>query len=329
MQRDQVEEAYDYCRRITQRASKTFYWGSVFLPQPKRRAIWAVYAFCRVVDDIVDEAIEVEQLTPAAEVGYRGLYLPATSNGNIVLYGRPGHLVGSCSPEAALDYWRESLERIYSRGGTGDGPIQLAWSDMIEHYPVPLNPALDLLKGVAMDLMTPRYETFADLYLYCYRVAGTVGLLTSPIFGYHSEAALAHAVDLGVALQLTNILRDIGEDARRNRIYIPLDEMRYFGYSEADLMNGTINDAFRELMRFQMVRAEYFYHRSQPGISMLHADCRPSVRLSATLYRHILDRIRLNNYNVFTKRASVPLKIKLAAASQFWFRQQFEMRLRV
>jgi phytoene synthase len=303
MQQEQLWQAYDYCRRVTQQASKTFYWGSMFLPPPKRRAIWAVYAFCRVVDDVVDEALDPQKQ-------------------------RPGHLTGSNSPEAALAYWRQSLERIYTRGGTADGPIQLAWSDVIEHYAVPVEPALDLLKGVAMDLRQNRYETFEDLHLYCYRVAGTVGLLTSPIFGYHNKAALAYAADLGVALQLTNILRDIGEDARRDRIYIPQNEMRQFSYSEGDLMTGVINDAFRQLVRFQIARADEYYQRSQPGIAMLSEDSRLAIRLSGSLYRGILDRIHLNNYNVFTKRASVPLKTKLAAASQYWFMQQYEMMVK-
>ena len=298
-----VEAAYDYCRQVTQRASKTFYWGSIFLPPPKRYAIWAVYAFCRVVDDIIDEACYAE--TP-----------------------RPGHLIGSASPEEALQGWRSSLEYLYRTGKAGDNPILIAWHDLLAHYPVPLEPALDLIQGVAMDLSVKRYQTFDDLYLYCYRVAGTVGLLTSPIFGYHHEAAPTHAVELGVALQLTNILRDIGEDARRGRIYIPLDEMKQFGYSEAEMMGGVINDSFRELICFQMARADDYYQRAQPGIAMLSADCRLAVRLSSALYRRILDRIHLNNYNVFTKRASVPLKTKLAVVPQCWFRQQLEMRIK-
>jgi phytoene synthase len=301
MGQEQVEEAYDYCSRVTQQASKTFYWGSMFLPPHKRRAVWAVYAFCRVVDDIVDEV--------------PGL--------NVVC---PGHLHRLSSPEKELDYWRTSLNYMYQHGGSGDGPIQLAWSDMLERYAVPLEPALDLLQGVSMDLSLMRYHTFDDLYLYCYRVAGTVGLLTSPIFGYHDEDALAHAVDLGVALQLTNILRDIGEDARRNRIYLPQDEMQYFGYCEKELLDGVINDAFRGLIRFQMARAEVYFERAQPGIALLSADCRLAVRLSSSLYHAILDRIRLNQYNVFTKRASVPLKTKLAAIPRYWFIEQFEMR---
>jgi phytoene synthase len=230
------------------------------------------------------------------------------------------------SPQNKLAYWRTAIERIYRCGGSDEEPIQVAWSDMLAHYPVPLQPALDLLQGVAMDLSVTRYETFDDLYVYCYRVAGTVGLLTSPIFGYHEDAALLYAVDLGVALQLTNILRDIGEDARRGRIYLPQDEMRHFGYNEAELMAGIINDPFRELVRFQIARADEYYRRALPGISLLNADCRLAVRLSGSLYSHILDRIRLNNYNVFTKRASVPLKTKLAAVPQYWFLQRMEMR---
>ena len=303
MRQDQVLEAYDYCRRVTQRASKTFYWGSVFLPQPKRRAVWAVYALCRIVDDIVDE--EMNPDTPQI-----------------------GHLSGSSTPKQELDYWRSSLERVYERGGAGDNVVQRAWSDLLERYPVPLRPVLDLLDGVEMDLSINRYQSFDELYLYCYRVAGTIGLLTSPIFGYQDEKALQHAVDLGVALQLTNILRDIGEDARRNRIYLPQDEMQRFGYTESNLMTGVVNDAFCELVRFQMTRADDYYQRSQPGVSLLSPDCRLAVRLSGTLYRGILDRIHLNNYNVFTKRASVPLKTKLAAASQYWFLQQYETRVK-
>ena len=303
MRQEQVMEAYDYCRRVTKRASKTFYWGSVFLPRSKRQAVWAVYALCRIVDDIVDE--EMNPDTP-----------------------RVGHLIGSSTPKQELDYWRQSLERVYQRGGAGDNLIQRAWSDVLERYPVPFAPVLDLLDGVEMDLTINRYQSFEDLYLYCYRVAGTVGLLTSPIFGYKEEVALQHAVDLGVALQLTNILRDIGEDARRNRIYLPQDEMQRFGYTESDLMNGVVNDAFCELLRFQMERANNYYLRSQPGISLLSPDSRLAIRLSGTLYKGILDRISLNNYNVFTKRASVPLKTKLAAASQYWFLQQYETRVK-
>jgi 15-cis-phytoene synthase len=140
-------------------------------------------------------------------------------------------------------------------------------------------------------------------------------------------AKIPHSVEINCGMW-DNILRDIGEDARRDRISIPLDEMRRFGYSEVELMAGLINDSFRELVRFQMARADEYYQRAQSGISMLSADCRLAVRLSGSLYRHILDRIHLNNYNVFTKRASVPLKTKLAAVPQYWFMQHLEMRMK-
>lgn len=299
MRQAQVKDTYDYCRRVTKQASKTFYWGSLFLPPPKRQAVWAIYALCRIVDDIVDESPD-----------------PISSN--------PGHLVGSMMPVKELDYWRCALQELYQSGSPGGHPVLQAWYDMLQHYPVPLQPALELLDGVEMDLTTNRYRTFDELYIYCYRVAGTVGLLTSYIFGYQDASALEHAVELGVALQLTNILRDIGEDARRDRIYLPQEEMERFGYCERDLMNNVINQSFCDLVGFEMARTEEFYQSAQPGISLLSPDCRLAVQISGTLYHDILDRIRLNNYNVFTKRANVPLQTKLVTASAHWFMQQFE-----
>ena len=296
---NRVEDAYEYCRQVTQRASKTFYWGSMFVPPQKRCAIWAIYAFCRLVDDIVDEATDID-------------------------VSRAGHLVGSRSPARAIEKWRRALQRLFQQGTPGDDLILQAWCDMLERYPVPLQPALELLDGVEMDLTKKRYETFEELYIYCYRVAGTVGLLTAPIFGYDDDTALSYAVELGVALQLTNILRDIGEDAQRNRIYLPLEEMAKFGYTEDDLMHGVINEAFCHLICFQMDRTDDYYLRAQPGISLLHSDVRLAVRLSGALYRRILDHIRLNGFNVFTRRASVPLQTKLMMASTQWCIQQFE-----
>ena len=304
MRHSSVMDPYEYCRKVTQRASKTFYWGANFLPQPKRKAIWAVYAFCRMVDDIVDEAVEAESTQRSCV----------------------GHLYGAKVPRRELDYWHQLLQHVYDGEGSGDNPIMQAWGDMLQTYAVPIKPALELLDGVAMDLGKRRYRNFAELELYCYRVAGTIGLLTSPIFGYSDERALTYAVELGIALQLTNILRDVGEDLQRNRIYLPLEEMERFGYSEEDLQQGVINDAFRELIHFQMARAEEYYIRGQQGIGLLHPDCQLSVKLSGVLYRRILERIRSNDYNVFTKRASVPLLTKLVAASTCWVMQHVGSR---
>ncbi len=295
----QIKEAYESCRQVVQHASKTFYLGSLFLPPPKRESIWAIYAFCRRVDDIVDEA--------------SGKIAP-----------RVGHLNGAEDPKRELDRWREGMMNLYQRGGSDENFILRAWSSMLEEYDVPLEPALDLLNGVEMDLSISRYETFEQLHLYCYRVAGTVGLLTSPIFGYRDKQALPLAVELGIALQLTNILRDIGEDAARDRIYLPMEDMRRFGYTETELMNGVINESFRQLVLFEMSRANEYYHRAKPGIDMLNLDCQLAVRLSSMLYSGILDRIHINQYNVFTKRASVPLKNKLAALSHCWVVQQMQ-----
>ncbi|GHO87758.1 phytoene desaturase [Dictyobacter formicarum] len=269
------------------------------MPQPKRQAVWAIYAFCRMVDDIVDE--EVDSITPAI-----------------------GHLQEVGSPARAIDDWREALTHLYEQGVATGNPILQAWEHMLEYYHVPLKPALDLLSGVEMDLNQQRYLNFNELYIYCYRVAGTVGLMTSPIFGYENDEALNYAVDLGIALQLTNILRDIGEDTRRNRIYLPLEEMTRFGYNEDDLMRGVINDAFRGLLCFQMERTDYYYQRGIPGVDLLDVDCRLAVRLSSTLYRCILDRICGNNFDVFTMRASVPLQTKVRMASTHWLMQQVD-----
>ncbi|GHO43407.1 hypothetical protein KSX_15700 [Ktedonospora formicarum] len=234
---------------------------------------------------------------------------------------RIGYLYGRGNPRKELDFWRESLYGVYQGRCADDNTIMRAWSDMLECYPIPLQPALELLDGVTMDLEKQRYQNFDELRLYCYRVAGTVGLLTSAIFGYTDASALTYAADLGIALQLTNIMRDVGEDLRRNRIYLPLDELEHFGYSEEDLRRGVINDPFRDLIHFQMRRTDEYFTKGRRGIELLSTDCQFSVRLSGLLYQRILDCICANGYNVFTKRASVPLQTKLMTASACWIRQ--------
>jgi phytoene synthase len=283
-----VASAYEYCRRIAQ-TSKTFYWGSLFVPPPRRRALWAVYAFCRTVDDIADHEGEQSRAY------------------------------------AALDHWRQALLRVYQgqsfplEGGPGkEGPIMSAWEDALHSYAIPLQPALHLLDGVESDLRRTRYATFQELYEYSYRVAGTVGLLTLPILGYQDERARAAAVALGIAMQLTNILRDIGEDARRGRIYLPQEDLDRFGYREVELLAGVINQAFLSLLEFQIDRAHHYYRLARPGINWLDADSRLAVMLSYELYRRILDRIRRNRYDVFSKRAFVPTQEKILAVPRYW-----------
>ena len=224
-------------------------------------------------------------------------------------------------PELAvrLDAW-EARTRALFEGQVRDG-LDLVMRDTIERYPQPLQPYLDMIEGMRMDLTTTRYASFEQLYLYCYRVAGTVGLMTQEVMGVDpaytsapwserpdtSEAAVA----LGIANQLTNILRDVGEDRARGRIYLPQEDLNRFGYSEADLMAGTLNDSWRSLMRFQVERARDWFARSEAGVRWLAPDARWPVWTSLRLYRGILDAIEELDYDVFNHRAYVPTAGKL------------------
>lgn len=272
--------AYEQCRQVARRAARTFYWGSQFLPAPKRRAAWALYALCRAVDDIAD------------------------------------HPSPQLDPRVALNGWRLRLTRAYD--GVASDAITRAWVDLLQQFAVPLQPALDLIAGVEMDLDHAQPQTFDDLRLYSYRVAGTVGLLMAPILGYRTPAALPLAVDLGIAMQLTNILRDIGEDARNGRIYLPRDEMAAFGYADDDLRAGRITPAFVALMRFQIARAQAYYERARPGIDLLDANVRLAILASAEWYRGILGVIIANGYDVFTRRARVPFAARLRVMPRLW-----------
>jgi phytoene synthase len=268
--------AYPVCRELTRHASKTFYLASNFLEPDKRRAVWAVYAFCRTADDIVD------RIAPAGE-----------------------RLAAIAELESKL---------LSAHQGFAREPIFVAYADAARRYAIPIEPALSLLRGARLDVTVRSYETYAELLEYCYLVASTVGLLVSPILGYTSPDALHYGVTLGRAMQLTNILRDVGEDARMGRIYLPAEDLRRFGYSEASLMNGEINDAFVAMMQFYFARVRELYAQAEPGVAMLSADSRYTVRLALRLYSRILNEIEANGYDVFTKRAFVPLRAKLLGA---------------
>jgi phytoene synthase len=271
-----VRAAYQTCREITRIASKTFYLASLFLGAEKRRAVWAVYAFCRTADDVVDR-------TAAA-----------------------------ADRIAALD----DLERMLiamSRGRANE-PIFIAYADAAKRFAIPLEPALELLRGARMDITIRRYATYEELCEYCYLVASTVGLLVSPILGTSSEAALPFGVTLGRAMQLTNILRDVGEDALMGRIYLPADELRRFGYAENRVFEQVVDANFIALMQFQIARVRELYAEAEPGIALLSPESRYTVRLALSLYRRILTAIELNDYNVFSRRAYVPLRSKIATA---------------
>jgi phytoene synthase len=271
-----VRAAYQTCRDITRIASKTFYLASLFLSAEKRRAVWAVYAFCRTADDVVDRT------APAVD------------------------------RIAALDDLERKL--LNASRGRANEPIFIAYADASKRYGIPLEPALELLRGARMDITIRRYATYDELCEYCYLVASTVGLLVSPILGTSSEAALPFGVTLGRAMQRTNILRDVGEDALMGRIYLPAEDLERFGYGENRVFEQVVDENFVALMQFQIARVRELYAEAEPGIALLSAESRYTVRLALSLYRRILSAIELNGYNVFSRRAYVPLRSKIVTA---------------
>jgi 15-cis-phytoene synthase len=256
-----LADAYRLCDGLTRRHSRSFFLSSQFLPAEKRRAIRALYAFCRTSDDIVDDAD------------------------------------GEAS--RALARW---VALVQAPRPPFDDPVLLAWHDTAERYRVPRALVDELLAGLAMDLLISRYPTFEDLWLYCYRVASVVGLITMRIVG-HRQGAAPYAVWLGVALQLTNILRDVGEDAARGRIYLPQEDLARFGLCDDDILGGQESGRFRALMRFEITRAHALYEAAWPGIALLSADSRLAVGAAAEIYRGILGKIVANDYDVFARRA--------------------------
>ena len=276
-----LDAAYESCRQETATWAKTFYLGTLLLPYEKRRAIWAIYVWCRRTDELMDSA--EAQARPVSELADR------------------------------LDRWEENTRGIFSGQVTSD--LDAVMLDTLERFPQSIQPYLDMIEGQRMDLTWTRYATFDDLRLYCYRVAGTVGLMTQGVMGLDAAYTTAPwsdvpntsdaAVALGIANQLTNILRDVGEDRGRGRIYLPQEDLTRFGYSEEDLLAGRLNDAWRELMAFQLERARAWFARSEAGIRWLSADARWPVWTSLRLYRGILDVIEQLDYDVFQNRAYV------------------------
>jgi len=273
---ERLDDCYRRCREIVRFHSKTFYLSSLFLAPEKRRAVWAVYAFCRTADDIVD------RIAPARE------------------------------RLDAIDAWERGLLDAYD--GRATDPIYLAFADAARRFQIPIEPGLALLRGARMDVTVRRYETYEELREYCYLVASTVGLLVMPVLGTVSPAAARYGIALGRAMQMTNILRDVGEDACMERIYLPLEDLRRFGCTEASIAGGVVDERFRELMRFEIRRVRTMYAEAEPGIALLAPESRYTVRLALSLYRGILDRVESNRYDVFSRRAHVPFRGKLRTA---------------
>lgn len=282
MDADLLERAYQACAGITRVHSRTFMLASAFLPAKKRRAIRALYAFCRRSDDIVDSRQSGDPLNDLAD-------------------------------------WR--CRSLTSHPSAND-PVAVAWADTRHSFRVPVRYAEQLLDGVASDLEPRRYASFEDLAAYAYRVAATVGLMSMHIIGFTGEEALPYAIKLGVALQITNILRDVGEDWRNGRLYLPLDELSRFGLTEADVAAGKVTPAWRRFMRFQIERVRNLYNGAWPGISMLDKRGRFSIAAAAGLYEAILEDIEGHDYDVFSRRASISGLGKLGRLPSIWLRMQ-------
>jgi len=282
----QLDQAYEICRKETQQWAKTFYLGTLLLPQEKRKAIWAIYVWCRRTDEIMDS-------------------VEASKKSQNELSDN-------------LDEWEENTKNVFK--GNIKSELDSVLLDTIKKYPQSIKPYLDMIDGQRMDLNKFRYKDFDELKLYCYRVAGTVGLMTQNVMGIDSAYTSAPwsakpdpseaAIALGIANQLTNILRDVGEDRQRGRIYLPQEDIEKFNYSEEKLLKGEINKQWKALMKFQLTRARDWFQKSEDGIKWLSSDARWPVWTSLRLYRGILDSIERLDYDVFNNRAFVKNSVK-------------------
>jgi phytoene synthase len=274
-----IDYAYSHCEKITQVHSRTFFTASSLLPTTICRSVRALYAFCRVSDDLVD---------------------------------RPRR-----NPREALEMWRE---RALSPRPPKDDLVALAWADTRARHRIPLLYAEQLLDGIERDLETVRYATFSELAAYSYGVASTVGLMAMHIVGFSGPEAVPYAVRLGVALQMTNILRDVGEDWHAGRLYLPLEELAAFGLSEKDIATRQIDERWHAFLCFQMERVHFLYANSLPGIALLAPAGRFAIAAAAELYWAILDDILANGGDVFSRRAYVSRLEKLRRLPGIWWR---------
>lgn len=277
--------AYEHCESIIALHSRSFHLASSLLPVEKRRAVRALYAFCRTTDDIVDRA-----------------------NGD---------------GQVRLAHWRR---RILMTNPPLDDWVAIAWTDARLRYAIPVRYAEQLIDGVAKDLERVRYQDFDELAAYCYRVASTVGLMSMHIIGYAGAHAVPYAIKLGVALQITNILRDIAEDWRADRLYLPYADLAAFDLSETDIAKGTasgeVTAGWRAFMRYQIERNRRLYAEAMPGIKLLDPDGHFAITAAAELYKGILDDIEAHDYDVFTRRASLSKGEKLRRLPGIWWRSR-------
>jgi len=264
----------EYCQNKAAASGSSFYYSFLFLPAEQRRAIMALYAFCREVDDVVDECSD-------RDIARR-----------------------------KLDWWREEIAACFS--GQPKHPVTAALASALQSYNLPAEYFQEIIDGMNMDLEQQRYESFSELALYCHRVAGVVGLLSAEIFGYQQRTTLKYAESLGTAFQLTNIIRDVREDAGRGRIYLPLDELLEYRINPHDLLNGEINDALPPLLRFQAERADSYYQRALGQLPDQDRYAQRSGLIMTAIYQTLLSEIQADGYQVMQHR------IRLTPVRKLW-----------
>jgi len=270
----------EYCRQKTAASGSSFFAGFLFLPRKKKEAMHALYAFCREVDDVVDECRDQD--------------LAAIK----------------------LAWWREEIELVYA--GRAEHPVGRALVGTVKEFQLEKEHFLEIINGMEMDLRQSRYADFASLSLYCYRVASVVGLISVRIFGFRDEQTLKYAHDLGMAFQLTNIIRDVGEDAERGRVYLPQDELQRFGVTEADISEGRNTAEFVALMRFQAERAEEFYERALDELPPCDKAAQRPGLVMAAVYRALLKEIVAADFPVLRSRVRLTKLFKLWLVARTW-----------
>jgi phytoene synthase len=279
-----LREAYAYCREVTRRSSSNFSYAFHLLPAERRDALYALYAFCRFVDEIADDG-------------------------------------GERNPAGLLATWRDELDRVYA--GRPTHPIGVALADAVRRHPLERRHFDEIITGVETDLRQHRYETFDALETYCYRVASCVGLLCIEIFGHRHASARRYAVDLGIACQLTNILRDVREDARRGRIYLPLEDLRRFEVGEAELLAGRYSPSLAALLAFECGRARALYLRARGTLDDEDRVQLATAEAMRRIYERLLDRIEARHFDVFGGRVTLPGYQKVSLALATWGRSQW------
>lgn len=271
----------EQAREISKKSNSSFYYAFNLLPAQKRDAMTTVYAFCRETDDIVDEEI----------------HTPEEKNN-------------------LLTHWRVELEHAFN--GTSTYSLMNRLAMTIKQFNIPVEPFFELIKGMEMDLKFRRYDTFEQLRIYCYRVASTVGLMCIEIFGYKHRSAQEFAENLGIALQLTNILRDIKKDAEKDRIYLPLEDLQKFGYSEEDLLDSVYNDNFIKLMEFQVSRAIEYFNKATAALNKEDKGNMFAARAMQHIYFRILKNIIHEKYDIYNRNVNLSKVEKVGISLGVW-----------